>query len=41
MNFDNFQIQKSIPQTIKAQKVDEGKTIFLSSFIFPVQSYGP
>ena len=41
MNFDNFQIQKSIPQTIRAQKIDERKTIFLSSFVFPVLNYGP
>ena len=39
MNFDIFQIQKWISQTV--QKVDEKKWGLLSSFRFPFLSYGP
>ena len=35
MNFDIFQIQKLISQTVRAQKVDE-KWGHLSRFLFPV-----
>ena len=35
MNFDNFQIQKWISETIKAQKVDEKNGVICLVFFFP------
>ena len=34
MNFGNFHIEKWIPQTFRAQKIDEKKWDHLSSFFF-------
>ena len=41
MNFGNFHIEKWIPQTFRAQKIDEKKWDHLSSFFFCFLSYGP
>ena len=40
MNFEYFQIQKLMLQTVKAENVDK-KLSLLSSFHVPLLSYGP
>ena len=40
INFDYFQIQKWMLQTVRVEKVDE-KSGRLSSFHVPLLSYGP
>ena len=40
MNFGNFEIQKRIPQAVRAQRVDENNGVICLIFFFPL-SYGP
>ena len=40
MNFGNFEIQKRIPQTVRAQKVDEDNGVICLISFSPL-SYGP
>ena len=41
MNFEYFQIQKWILQTVRSQKVDEKKWVHLYSFHVPFLNYDP